>query len=248
MTLYNRPHSPFPYGASELKQAFRPYMLRGVAVSSATWIALFFLAAMLVTWLASKSTPPTVAVPHVVIPLPPQLAWTPPHERPAHTAPAAVAKRGQIEPVHDEVVPQDVVVPPNDANFHGEGTGEPDDGSITAPPPGPPTLAHEEERPKIGEFVYTDEPPVLANERKPVYPELAREAGVEGKVIAHILVGKDGRVLDAEIDRDYSIVMLDGAVLEAVRLLRFTPAMRDLHPVMVWVTCTYRFRLHGGVE
>ena len=50
---------------------------------------------------------------------------------------------------------------------------------------------------------------------KPVYPEIARTARVQGVVICEALIGPDGKVADAHILR--SIPLLDQAALDAVR-------------------------------
>ena len=36
----------------------------------------------------------------------------------------------------------------------------------------------------------------------PIYPDLAREAGIEGRVYVHMLVGKDGRVIKRYAPQD----------------------------------------------
>jgi protein TonB len=93
-------------------------------------------------------------------------------------------------------------------------------------------------------FVYTDELPALVRKVEPRYPDLAREAGIEGTVTVQILVGLDGRVLRAIIAPRGSVLMLDEAALEAARASVFTPALANGKPVKVWVSQQYRFRLH----
>jgi protein TonB len=96
--------------------------------------------------------------------------------------------------------------------------------------------------PRINDWVYYDEPPAVVTQVKPVYPDMAREAGVDGTVQLRVLVGKDGRVMDVHVDR--SIPLLDGAAVAAARLWVFTPALSNGHPVMVWVAVPIRFTLH----
>jgi protein TonB len=152
-----------------------------------------------------------------------------------------------VVPVREEDAPEEVILPSTDRTYGvGEGEGEPDtpgalDGRALDNPPPP-----DEPLPNRGDPIDADELPVLVRDLKPVYPDLAREAGVEGRVIVHMLIGKDGRVMDAVIDPNNSIVMLDSSVLDAVRKLVFTPAFRNNRPVPVWVSRVYRFRLHGG--
>ena len=72
------------------------------------------------------------------------------------------------------------------------------------------------------------------------YPDIARQAGVEGTVVVQALVGTDGRVRDMRIVR--SIPMLNGAALEAVRQWRFKPAATGGKPVAAWVSVPIPFR------
>lgn len=98
--------------------------------------------------------------------------------------------------------------------------------------------------PAIGEPVFVDEYPSLVTSVEPRYPDLAREAGVEGVVRVLMLVGLDGRVERAMIAPAGSVPMLDEAALAAARGCVFTPALTNRHAVKVWVSRSYRFRLH----
>lgn len=90
--------------------------------------------------------------------------------------------------------------------------------------------------------VTVDVYPDLVSSPAPVYPELAREAGVEGTVVVLALVDLDGRVRDTVLKS--SVPMLDEAARTAVRQWRFTPALTNRHAVRVWVAVPVRFRLH----
>jgi protein TonB len=81
-------------------------------------------------------------------------------------------------------------------------------------------------------------------EFKPDYPDLAREAGVEGLVVVHALIGKDGRVLRVELDPKKNVLMLNAAALEAAMKWKFTPALANGHPVVVWYAIPFKFVLH----
>jgi len=76
----------------------------------------------------------------------------------------------------------------------------------------------------------------------PVYPDLAREAGVDGTVNVQALVGKDGKVKDVRVVK--SIPMLDEAAKAAVRQWVFKPALSNNKPVAVWVGVPVKFSLH----
>jgi TonB family protein len=66
---------------------------------------------------------------------------------------------------------------------------------------------------------------------------------VSGLVVAHLLVGRDGRVLDVQVDEKHSILMLNEAVVRAARQWMFKPAYANDKPVAVWVAVPFNFSL-----
>ena len=74
---------------------------------------------------------------------------------------------------------------------------------------------------------------------KPVYPAIARSAGVAGVVTIEATIGPDGKVIDAKVVR--SIPLLDEAALDAVRQWEYTPTLLNGVPVPVLVTVTINF-------
>jgi TonB family protein len=65
----------------------------------------------------------------------------------------------------------------------------------------------------------------MTKEVRPVYPNIAILAGVEGVVRVEARIGPDGRVTDARVIR--SIPVLDNAALDAVRQWEFVPPAGD---------------------
>jgi protein TonB len=106
---------------------------------------------------------------------------------------------------------------------------------------GPITI---DEDPPPGTYVYTDELPQLVRSVKPIYPDLPREAGVEGTVKLWMYVGLDGHVLRAVVQPKGSVPMLDQAAIDAALQFRFTPALANGKPVKVWVAQDFKFSLH----
>jgi TonB family protein len=92
-------------------------------------------------------------------------------------------------------------------------------------------------------FVVFDDPPVLVMSVEPDYPELARQAELEGEVGLLIVVDETGRVERAKVVR--SVHGLDEAAVAAVLQWRFEPARQRDVPVRVQVFQTVRFRLRG---
>jgi protein TonB len=76
---------------------------------------------------------------------------------------------------------------------------------------------------------------------KPVYPEDARAAKVEGVVIIETVIDRDGKVQDARILR--SVPMLDQAAIDAVRQWQFEPLVIDGRPRPAIMTVTVNFKL-----
>jgi protein TonB len=96
--------------------------------------------------------------------------------------------------------------------------------------------------PEPGQFVPVDEQPVRLRMEDPIYPDVAREAGVEGTVLLWALVGKDGKVKDVRIiDGPKS---LQESAMRAARTAVFKPALIQNEPVELWVQIPITFRLH----
>jgi periplasmic protein TonB len=75
----------------------------------------------------------------------------------------------------------------------------------------------------------------------PVYPDIARAAGITGVVILEAVIGEDGRVRDVRVLR--SVPLLDQAAADAVRRWVFTPTLLNGQPVPVVMTVTVGFAL-----
>ncbi|HET6348138.1 MAG TPA: TonB family protein [Candidatus Krumholzibacteria bacterium] len=95
--------------------------------------------------------------------------------------------------------------------------------------------------PKPGEFVPFDELPVLLSVQPPVYPEMVREAGIDGTVTVQVLVGKDGKVKQAQaVDGPEPLRV---AAVTAARTALFKPALQGTSPVEVWVMVPITFQI-----
>jgi protein TonB len=75
----------------------------------------------------------------------------------------------------------------------------------------------------------------------PVYPELARRAGVEGVVIIECTIDPKGRIAGARVLRGHPL--LDRAALEAVEQWAYRPTLLNGAPVSVVMSVTVNFRL-----
>ena len=82
--------------------------------------------------------------------------------------------------------------------------------------------------------------PIKMNDVAPVYPAIARNAGVAGVVIVEATIGADGKVIDAKVLR--SVPLLDQAALDAVRQWEYAPTLLNGVPVPVVMTVTINFK------
>ncbi len=137
-----------------------------------------------------------------------------------------------IETESDEV-PDDVTIESTDLDF--------DEVPVDLPPPPPPgTEAPEEE--EVVEFWALEKDPEQIRNVIPNFPELARKAGLEGRVFVHFIVGRDGRVREATVMRGHEIFRQ--AALDAVLQWIYEPAIQNDKPVNVRMTVPVHFRLH----
>jgi protein TonB len=95
--------------------------------------------------------------------------------------------------------------------------------------------------PKPGEFVPFDELPVLLSVEPPVYPEMVRDAGIDGTVVVQVLVGKDGKVKRAQALEGPEVLFT--AATNAAKSALFKPALQGTSPVEVWVMIPITFQL-----
>jgi protein TonB len=102
----------------------------------------------------------------------------------------------------------------------------------------------EELLPKPDEFVAYEEAPSPIEQVTPVYPEMARQAQVEGVVWVKSLVDKDGRVRDVIIVKPSGAnAGFEEAAIEAARKTIWKPAISNGQPVAVWVSYKIEFVL-----
>lgn len=78
---------------------------------------------------------------------------------------------------------------------------------------------------------------------KPVYPESARRAHVQGVTLLRFRVLATGRVGSVTVAESAGHGDLDRAAIDAVKQWRLEPARRGAEPVDVWVSLPLRFEL-----
>lgn len=100
------------------------------------------------------------------------------------------------------------------------------------PPPEPP------EKILVGGIVQSAK---IIRQKMPEYPAQARDAHIQGDVVIHAIIGKDGQIHDMEIIQ--GICSLSEAALAAVKHWTYSPTLLAGNPVEVDTTITVVFKL-----
>jgi periplasmic protein TonB len=102
-----------------------------------------------------------------------------------------------------------------------------------------------DEDPDVNAFVAVEKYPEIVVSVQPEYPEIARRAGVTGKVFVKVLVDKTGKPKKAVILKSDSEIFNEAAIAAAMKSA-FTPALQNNRPLAVWVVLPYKFTLQGN--
>ncbi|HMA68472.1 MAG TPA: energy transducer TonB [Candidatus Mcinerneyibacterium sp.] len=97
--------------------------------------------------------------------------------------------------------------------------------------------------PDPSEFIPYSKAPKVVSKPAPKYPELARKAGIEGRVVLKVYVDTNGQVKDAILLKGIS-ESLNRAAMNAAYKASFKPAENNGRPVGVWIAFYYTFTLH----
>ncbi|MCF8215255.1 MAG: TonB family protein [Chlorobium sp.] len=94
-------------------------------------------------------------------------------------------------------------------------------------------------------FVPCEKMPGFLDQKKPAYPEMARTAGIEGRVFVSVLIGEDGRPLKARVMKRVpaDCTVFDAVAIKSVMESRYYPGIQNGSPIKVWFTVPIRFQL-----
>jgi protein TonB len=84
---------------------------------------------------------------------------------------------------------------------------------------------------------------MLLSPIRPVYPAIARTAGISGSVVVEAAISKTGTIESLHVISGPE--MLRSAALEAIRAARYQPFRLNGEPIEVQTTITVNFRLGG---
>jgi TonB family protein len=110
------------------------------------------------------------------------------------------------------------------------------------PPPPPKKPGKAPPAPEAKERFVTK--PKLIHFEPPEYPEEARKAKAQGKVLVVVLVDENGKVVKAKVKQGVDDhPELDKAALKAAYLCLFEPGTEDGEAAKVWAMIPYKFKL-----
>jgi protein TonB len=182
---------------------------------------------------------------------PPPPPPPPPPPQPVKTIVKPVARLIQSgKLVQPRAIPKEVAIfkeaelPPdviNNTNAGGVFGGIPGQGIIGGsggPALPPPPKAAAPARIKQGGNVTAA---LLLNQTKPLYPALARQARIQGNVVLHAIIDKDGKVAQLEVMSGHPLLVQ--SALDAVKQWRYKPTLLNGDPVEVDTTITVTFTM-----
>jgi periplasmic protein TonB len=98
--------------------------------------------------------------------------------------------------------------------------------------------------PRSDTFIRYDEPPKPIESVEPIYPEMARLAGVQGDVWIRAYIDKDGNVRAVEIMKaSGASAGFEESAIAAAKATSWKPAISNGQPVGVWISYKISFRI-----
>src|SRR5580704_8849406 len=151
--------------------------------------------------------------------------------------PRAIPK--EVAVFKEAELPPDVVTNTNQGGVFG---GIPGQGLIgnTGPALPPPPKAAAPARIKQGGNVTAA---AIITQTRPVYPALARQARIQGNVVLHAIIDKEGKVAQLEVISGHPLLVQ--SALDAVKQWRYKPTQLNGDPVEVDTTITVTFTMGG---
>jgi len=205
--------------AADLKRTYKKVLEASFAITLAVTICLFQAARLFSLHVATLEKV-DISIEVADIPVTQQFRKPPPPLSPSIPV-----------PTEDESIPEDLTISLTDLDL-----------SDIPPPPAPP-----EDDDLI--FVAYDKAPEIIGgfaelQRHLKYPQLAARADLEGKVFVKVLVGVDGRTEKTEIimvkPRNAGF---EESAMEALRKVKWKPALQRDKKVRVWISFPVMFKL-----
>jgi periplasmic protein TonB len=196
---------------------------------------------MVATWITAPAPPPPPPPPPPKVQVVRQKI-VPMIQQGKLMAPTVIPKKVNI--IKEEAVPPDVgavgVVGGVPGGMPGGSAGGVLGGIIGGTGGGPPPPPKTVERIRVGGNVQQAN---LIHQVMPVYPEIAKTAHIQGTVILHAIIAKDGTVQELQYISGPPLLMR--SAMDAVRQWRYRPTLLNGEPVQVDTTISVVFTLGG---
>jgi protein TonB len=227
-----------PIGARELQSSARRHLRRALLLSSLGHVS--FLALLL--WAQARH--PEIEgrlfeEPIRVLPIPNLPPLLPPPASPDHAAVTPSNKDGTLV-LTERRIQVDADTPPYIPPVSAGGGVSSGDAQRRDAKAGPEVNVVQGE-PGENDFVPHETEPKPTFHPDPDYPEWARDAGIQGRVLLHVLVGADGHVRRVVILEN--VIGLGDAAAKGISRWVFLPARSNGNPVAVWVTIPVHYFL-----
>ncbi|ACD90992.1 MAG: TonB family protein [Chlorobium limicola] len=235
------------YGNLALRRKAHLFLSHGV-ITAIVLLGLFWLVTanwhsiLSLAGFAGKDDEPMVECYEVVtsvtqLPPPPPLAAPEPSVvRPASVVPT-IPNVGKIKSVKESNVPAEQTLATQKeikqaTQSQAPGTGSGGSGGASASD-------------DVPMFVPCEKMPGFLDQKKPAYPEMARTAGIEGKVFVSVLIGEDGRPIKAKVMKRLpaDCNVFDAVAIKSVMESKYYPGIQNGSPIKVWFTVPIRFQL-----
>ena len=99
------------------------------------------------------------------------------------------------------------------------------------------------EEPGINEFIPVEKLPQVVRSVQPIYPDIARRAGIEGDVWVKVLIDKKGNPVKAVVIKEDAAGIFNENTIQAALQYQFTPAIMNAGPIKVWVVQKFKYRI-----
>jgi TonB family protein len=240
--------NPSGYGAAEIKEYINKATVRGFAATVVTASLLLggYAIALNISKTASLKSVTVNKMKLSQLPPPPAQDEATPPPPPPTTIAGPAARAGTPVPVPDALVTPDMKDFANveDVSRASSVGGDGQDQGFLGLAKDVEVEVRDNE-PDAYDFVSVEKEPYLDLgdlQKRVVYPEIARRAGIEGKVNIRVLVGKNGKPRKCLIESSDS-ELLNQAAINAVMSSVFTPAILANQPLDCWVSIPINFRM-----
>ncbi|HMS34300.1 MAG TPA: TonB family protein [Ignavibacteria bacterium] len=260
--VFDQINKKMKYGAPELKKLYQKFVTRGLIMATILAVILSVSSLAYILWAKEKEardkeaqnreiTLADLDVPPPIDEVPPELPKDVALKDLSALAPEPVAKKLVTEEVKlkNQKELEDVKLP-----VASTGTDDPSkvtatefSGKVEEKKVEEKIEKKEEKKKDVFQQFEVEKAPVAVNlgsvKGSMRYPEIARQSGMEGRVVAKVLVGTDGSVIKVggisgpEVFRD--------EVSDKVMNLQFTPALQGGQPVKCWVSVPFSFTLNA---